>query len=60
MDPMYHAGWSVLVTGVAREVIDAVELAALDTSRIPRWVGVGEGHVVSLSTELVSGRRVGP
>jgi nitroimidazol reductase NimA-like FMN-containing flavoprotein (pyridoxamine 5'-phosphate oxidase superfamily) len=60
MDPLWHSGWSVVVTGVAREVTDPIELTALDEANIPRWAPTGDGRVVEVSIELVSGRRIVP
>jgi nitroimidazol reductase NimA-like FMN-containing flavoprotein (pyridoxamine 5'-phosphate oxidase superfamily) len=58
MDPVSHEGWSVMVTGVAREVTDADELERLESHRIPRWAPTGDGRVVAVSTDLVTGRRI--
>jgi nitroimidazol reductase NimA-like FMN-containing flavoprotein (pyridoxamine 5'-phosphate oxidase superfamily) len=58
MDPLAHTGWSVLVTGFAREVTNRFEVDALDVERIPRWAPAGDGRVISISTDLVSGRRI--
>jgi nitroimidazol reductase NimA-like FMN-containing flavoprotein (pyridoxamine 5'-phosphate oxidase superfamily) len=58
MDPITHEGWSVMVTGVAREVTDAEELERLQSDRIPRWAPMGDGRVVAVSTDLVTGRRI--
>jgi nitroimidazol reductase NimA-like FMN-containing flavoprotein (pyridoxamine 5'-phosphate oxidase superfamily) len=58
MDPIWHTGWSVVVTGIARKVTNAFELEALDVGHIPRWAPGGRERVVSISTELVSGRRI--
>jgi len=57
-DPEAHTGWSVLVIGVARrmEGDDATKLAA----ELPRWAAAGDGHVVAITAELVSGRRLPP
>jgi nitroimidazol reductase NimA-like FMN-containing flavoprotein (pyridoxamine 5'-phosphate oxidase superfamily) len=60
IDTISHAGWSVVVTGEAREVTDGDELAALRSANIPRWAPVGDGRVVALSTTMVSGRRIVP
>lgn len=57
MDPIEHTGWSVLVTGVARQLIDE-ELPEGVTEHIPRWAPGGEPRVVAISTEIVSGRRI--
>lgn len=58
-EPFSHAGWSVLVTGTAREVTDPSEVAALSVVPIPRWAPRGAGRTVAISTDLVSGRRLG-
>ena len=58
-EPFSHAGWSVVVTGVAREVTDPGEAAALSIVPIPRWAPGNDGRTVAISTDLVSGRRVG-
>jgi len=57
-DPMYHSGWSVLVTGVAREVTDPGELAALGNAPLTRWAPRGNGHLVAIATDMISGRRI--
>ncbi len=58
-DPIDHSGWSVVVTGVARAITDEDELQALDGIPIARWAPRGNGQVVSISTDMVSGRRLG-
>lgn len=58
MDPVWHTGWSVVVTGVAREVTDPDDLAALVDARIPRWAPEDSDRVVEVSTEIVTGRRI--
>jgi uncharacterized protein len=60
IDPMEHTGWSVVVTGIAREISDQVELDTVDQRRIPRWATRGDGRVMAISTDLVSGRRLDP
>ena len=40
-----HTGWSVVVTGVAREVVDSAQLAALAGANISRWAPTGNGRV---------------
>lgn len=57
-DPLYHSGWSVVVTGVAREVTDPGELASLKSAPLARWAPRGNGRIVAISTEVVSGRRI--
>ncbi|MGV3758893.1 MAG: pyridoxamine 5'-phosphate oxidase family protein [Actinomycetota bacterium] len=58
MDPVWHTGWSVVVTGVAREVSDPDELTAIEVSSIPHWAPDHASRVVAVSTEIVTGRRV--
>lgn len=57
-DPMYHSGWSVVVTGVAREVTDPGDLAALGRAPLARWAPRGNGKVIAISTDMISGRRI--
>src|SRR5207237_5739178 len=59
VDVFEHTGWSVVVTGVAHEVTDADELERLSHAPIARWADGWDGHVMSITTELVSGRRLG-
>src|SRR5262245_44947457 len=47
MDALAHEGWSVVVTGIAREVTDPVELETMEASRIPRWAPGSDGRVVA-------------
>lgn len=57
IDVIRHTGWSVLVTGLAREITDSAELD--DVSRLPldHWAPATANHFVCISMELVSGRR---
>jgi nitroimidazol reductase NimA-like FMN-containing flavoprotein (pyridoxamine 5'-phosphate oxidase superfamily) len=57
IDPTERAGWSVVVTGVAREV-PPDEAAAVDLSGLDRWAPGEDGRVIAISLEVVSGRRV--
>jgi nitroimidazol reductase NimA-like FMN-containing flavoprotein (pyridoxamine 5'-phosphate oxidase superfamily) len=58
MDPLWHSGWSVVVTGVAREVTDPDRLSELEAANIPRWTPNHADRVIQVSTEMVSGRRL--
>lgn len=58
-DAWAHTGWSVAVTGVAREVTDAAEQAALARQSLARWAPVDGDRIIAISTEIVSGRRIG-
>lgn len=59
LDPIYHSGWSVVVTGIAREITDQAERDDLRSAPLARWAPKGDGHLVAISTEMVTGRRVG-
>jgi uncharacterized protein len=61
MDPLWHTGWSVVVTGLARVVTDPENLARLDDADIPYWAPDAAGdRIVEISTEMISGRRIVP
>ena len=57
MDPIWHAGWSVVVTGVASVVTDPSERAELAEVGIPRWAPTDADRIVTVSTDVISGRR---
>jgi nitroimidazol reductase NimA-like FMN-containing flavoprotein (pyridoxamine 5'-phosphate oxidase superfamily) len=59
-DPETGAGWSVMVQGIAREVLDAPELAAAVAAPLARWLDPLDSRHVSISIDVVSGRRVSP
>ena len=59
-DLFSHSGWSVLVRGVARRVTDAGDLRHLASSPLARWAPSDGHHVVAISTDLVTGRRLVP
>lgn len=58
IDRMEHGGWSVQVIGVARRVTEGKELAELSDVSIARWAPLGDDHLVAISTEIVTGRRI--
>lgn len=54
-----HSGWSVVVTGVAREVTDPDEVERVRNLPLAHWGGGDRtDRYVCISTELVSGRRL--
>jgi nitroimidazol reductase NimA-like FMN-containing flavoprotein (pyridoxamine 5'-phosphate oxidase superfamily) len=59
VDPATQSGWSVLVIGVARRVRDD-EARRLGAPTLDRWAPGADGHVVAVTTEVVSGRRIHP
>jgi len=57
-DPVDHSGWSVAVTGVASELNGATEHHSALEEDVAHWAPVGDGAVVAISTEMMSGRRI--
>jgi hypothetical protein len=58
IDPLFHAGWSVVVTGVARPVTDEDDLGhVVDLPLVP-WGARGD-HYVAITIDEVTGRRIG-
>lgn len=57
-DPIYHTGWSVVVTGRAEEITDAERLARIDAGRLRPWADGVKDHVVAVRGERVTGRRI--
>lgn len=57
-DPIDHTGWSVAVTGTAHAMTDAAELASVKGQPLARWAPRGDQAVITISTELISGRRI--
>ena len=58
-DPLYHSGWSVVVTGLAQELTDPDELARVRRAHLPHW-SPADGHVIAIDPAIVSGRRIIP
>ncbi len=58
-DRELRTGWSVVVLGHAREVHDPAVLAEVARLGLEPWAGGDREHVVHVSLEVVSGRRVG-
>ena len=56
--PLYHAGWSVLVFGTAREITDAGELDAMRHGPLRSWATPASEHWIRISIDEISGRRI--
>ncbi len=54
IDPETHAGWSVIITGKAEEIIDADEVARYEGLLRPH-VDLTMHHVVRIRPELITG-----
>ncbi len=58
IDPMTHSGWSVVVTGMAREISGLDDLERLRTLPIAHWGDSEADRYVVISTDIVTGRRI--
>ncbi len=58
-DPMYHSGWSVVVTGRAEEVTDPDQLERVRDLHLAHWAPA-DGHIIAIDPAIVSGRRIVP
>jgi nitroimidazol reductase NimA-like FMN-containing flavoprotein (pyridoxamine 5'-phosphate oxidase superfamily) len=58
-DPLRHTGWSVVITGLAREIVDPAELDAVRRLPLAHWAPGEATRYVCVSLDLVSGRRIG-
>jgi hypothetical protein len=57
-DSFQHTGWSVSVTGYSRVVTDPDEVARVNELPIAHWAPNGGDNVVSMSLDVVTGRRI--
>lgn len=56
--PLHHSGWSVVVTGTAREVTEPDELTALRHGPLKSWAVDPSARWVRIAIESISGRAV--
>lgn len=59
-DADYHTGWSVLLTGVAEEIIDLEELRRTRALPLRPWAPGAKAHFLRITPVTVSGRRIPP
>jgi nitroimidazol reductase NimA-like FMN-containing flavoprotein (pyridoxamine 5'-phosphate oxidase superfamily) len=57
-DGLVHGGWSVCVTGRSSEIRDEAELGRIAQMPLPHWAPNRNSHVMAVSLDLVSGRRI--
>jgi len=58
-DTLEHAGWSVLVRGIAEEVVDAAQIEHFDTLPVMPWSRPDlRSHWVRILPQEVSGREL--
>lgn len=56
--PLYHSGWSVIVTGTAREVTDPGHLARLRSGPLKSWAVSPTAHWIRIAIEHIGGRTI--
>ena len=57
IDPVEHVGWTVIVTGLARTVKDADEIARYELLLRP-WVNREMNQIIRIQPELITGFRL--
>lgn len=60
VEPTYHEGWSIVVTGVAEEITDEAELEWARKLPLRPWAGGTKAHFVRIVPVTISGRRIVP
>ena len=58
IEAVEQRGWSVVVTGVARELVAPDEIDEVSESPPARWAPGSDGRYIAISTDIVSGRRI--
>ena len=58
IDTIEQTGWSVLITGIARELVAADDIEAVSASPPARWAPGPDGRYITISTDVISGRRL--
>ena len=60
VSPMYHAGWSIVITGSCEEIIAPDELVEAKRLPLQPWAPGNRRHYVRIRNEEISGRRIAP
>jgi nitroimidazol reductase NimA-like FMN-containing flavoprotein (pyridoxamine 5'-phosphate oxidase superfamily) len=60
IDPIYHAGWSVLAVGAARLLDDSTDASWASHLPLRAWAPGVRDHFVRIVPEFISGRRILP
>ena len=58
VDPTRRTGWSVIVVGVAEEILNPPELRRLQRAGVDSWTPGPKRHWLRIRTQMVTGRRV--
>jgi len=54
----YHTGWSILVTGVAEEIVDPDEQRRAERLPLRAWAPGAKSHYLRVTPVTISGRRI--
>jgi uncharacterized protein len=57
-DERVESGWSVVVEGRAREVLDRKEVELLEAGELRSWVPGRKAHFVRIEPDSITGRRI--
>jgi len=57
LDPVERLGWSVVVTGLARPVIDETEARRLQAALVP-WVNMTMDTILAIEPTIITGYRL--
>jgi hypothetical protein len=60
VDPYRHTGWSVVITGVAREITDPDVLEVVRHLPLAHWAPGPAHRYLCVALDLISGRRINP
>lgn len=58
IDTLYHTGWSVMLSGRGREIVEPNELAAVSELPLRPWAGGEKSHFVRIRPDTITGRRI--
>jgi uncharacterized protein len=58
IDQSGHVGWSVIVVGIAEEIVNAAEVRRIEGLGLQPWSPGRKGHWIRIRTNTVSGRRI--
>jgi len=60
VDAAYHEGWSVLVTGVGRDITEAIDdwSEHIRARHLTPWAAGERRHWVAISSPVITGRRI--
>lgn len=60
IDPVTHSGWSVLVQGQSRVLVDDQEITEASHLPLRPWATAGADRFITVGLDVVSGRRLLP